>query len=85
MSLENIYFKILGVTLVLTVTCGGKALASQDLSKILESASHSDYHTLVIGSNENSLGHDDGINLDFVFYLIDLQAERDVCINILFC
>lgn len=80
--MESIYFKILGVSLVMTVSCGAKML--------LNDATNTDYtlkncslssHNISISSVDQYDISDIESNLNFVIYLLDLQCKKEVELN----
>ncbi len=82
--MESIYFKILGVSLVLTVSCGVKALTvSTELSCSLKSGNFKSQTISIPPSRQYDIS-DLESNLDYIVYLIDMQCKKGVELNQIF-
>ncbi|MGV8828839.1 MAG: hypothetical protein ACWA6U_11015 [Breznakibacter sp.] len=84
-ALESIYFKIIGVSLVLTVSCGSKVWSvDQSTGKFLSEAFSGNRHGLTISSSLQNETPDQALALDYILYLIDLQSKKEASLNIVF-
>jgi hypothetical protein len=82
---ESIYFKILGVTLVLTVSCGTRVLCGDADQAGYAFYKSSDKRNIIsVASSSQSDGFILESNLNMVIYLIELQCKNDVELNNIF-
>ncbi len=83
--MESIYFKIIGVSLVLTVSCGSKVWSvDQSSGKFLSEAFSANRQGLTISSSLQNDTPDQALALDYILYLIDVQSKKEACLNIVF-
>jgi len=83
--LESIYFKIIGVSLVLTVSCGSKAWSvDQSGGKLLPEAFSGNRHAFTISSSSIHSVGGEALALDYILYLIDIQSKKEACLTIVF-